>query len=69
MLVEMHFSFLCKKNAELSNKFTIYKQKKKNILNLFFQTFPGDSQKIPQLFLNGIFNIVLLLDAILIDVT
>ena len=31
--------------------------------------FPGDSQKIAKLFLNIIFNVVLLLDAILNGIT
>ena len=46
--------FLCRKYVVLNNKFTTYRQKIfKRILK-----FPGDSQKIVKLFLNGIFNIV-----------
>ena len=73
--MNLHFSFLCKRYAAFNNKFTTYinnNNKQYFELSPISSIFPGDCQKIDELFLSGIFNAVLLLDAILLflnDVT
>ena len=58
---------MCKNYADLNKKKCHLK--KKNEFNPVSSNFPGNGKKPAKLFLNYSFNIVLLLDVILNDIT
>ena len=68
--MDIHFKILHKKKyVVLKNKYTAYKRKKKkmNIRTFIPSYFVSNSQEIAKLYLDGIFNLVILFEANLLS--